>query len=216
MVDGIVAARVASIEGRRRRVERAGDLGTKWSSLPRPREIAALHRIVTGITVDSSSLEFTVDPDELNAVAGANLEEITKLAADPRSGWNSAEGDATVLTVPVNLKRVETEMKPLVEAPDLQRSRKPDRSLLRLLGQARHYRDQLLECGGKAIGELAEAEGVGSPWFTRILRPAFLAPDVTEAILDGQQPIELSAKKLAVTAGSPADRNEQRRALGFR
>jgi hypothetical protein len=90
------------------------------------------------------------------------------------------------------------EVKLLVEAPDLRRSRRPDRSLLRLLGQARHYRNRLFESDGKAIGEPAEAEGVGSPWFRRILRLAFLAPDITETILDGRQPTELSAEKLTI------------------
>lgn len=106
-------------------------------------------------------------------------------------------------------------MKLLDEAPDLQHSRKPDRSFLRLLGQARHHRDRLLAGDGKAIGEPAEAEGGGSPLFTRILRLAFLAPDLTEAILDGRQPIEVSAKKRATTSDLPADRDDQRRAFGF-
>ena len=214
-VDGIVASRVASIGERRRRVERAGDLGTKWPSLPRPQKFAILHRLVAGITVGSSSLEIAVDPDGLSEVAGTTGEEIMKFSAEPRGEDSVFEVDAVVLSVPVNLKRVGMEMKLLVEEPDLQRSRKPDRSLLRLLGQARHYRDRLLEGDGKAIGELAEAEGVGSPYFTRILRLAFLAPDISEAILDGRQPIELSAKKLAMTSDLPTGWEDQRRALGF-
>lgn len=215
-VDGIVASRVASIEERRRRIERAGDLGAKWHSLPRPEKIAILHRLVAGITLGSSSLQIAVDPAGLSEVAGTTGEDLMKLSTEPRGEEPVSEVDAVVFSVPVNLKRVGMEMKLLVEAPDLQRSRKPDRSLLRLLGRARHYRDRLLDGDGKAIGELAEAEGVGSPYFTRILRLAFLAPGVTEAILDGRQPIELSAKKLAMTADLPADWDEQRRALGLR
>lgn len=214
-IDGVVVPRVASIEERRRRIGRAGDLGTKWPSLPRPEKIAILHRLVTGITLGSSSLEIVVSPDGLSDVAGTAVDDLVKLSAEPRGEEPVSEVDAVVLTVPVNLKRVGMEMKLLVEAPDLQRSRKLDRSLLRLLGQARHYRDRLLEGDGKAIGEPSEAEGVGSPHFTRILRLAFLAPDVTEAILDGRQPIELSVQKLAMTSDLPTDWDEQRRALGF-
>ena len=58
----------------------------------------------------------------------------------------------------------------------------------------------LMRGDGKTVGELAEEHGVGSPYFTRILRLGFLAPPITSAILDGRQPIELSAKRLADTA----------------
>ena len=48
------------------------------------------------------------------------------------------------------------------------------------------------------------------------MRLAFLAPDNTEAILDGRQPVDFSADKLVKSlAGLPTDWEEQRAALGF-
>ncbi|PJK27391.1 hypothetical protein [Minwuia thermotolerans] len=49
----------------------------------------------------------------------------------------------------------------------------------------------------------------------RVLQPAYLAPDIAEAILDGRQPSELTAHWLKRMAGLPLDWAEQRKALGF-
>ncbi len=87
--------------------------------------------------------------------------------------------------------------------------------MLRLLARAHRFRDLILRGDGKSIAELAEENGVGRPYASRILRLGFLAPDITTAILDGRQPLELSAKQLSVTADLPKDWAEQRRELGF-
>ncbi|MEP9355447.1 hypothetical protein ABLE93_17830 [Xanthobacter sp. KR7-65] len=50
---------------------------------------------------------------------------------------------------------------------------------------------------------------------TRIVRLSFIASDITAAILDWRQPIELSALKLSL-ASLQKDWSEQRRELGFR
>jgi hypothetical protein len=47
------------------------------------------------------------------------------------------------------------------------------------------------------------------------MRLAFLAPDIVEAILDGRQPLELTAERLIRNSRLPISWPEQRRALGF-
>ena len=49
----------------------------------------------------------------------------------------------------------------------------------------------------------------------RIVRLAYLAPDITTAILDGRQPANLTAARLSQTSELPLAWSEQRRALGF-
>ena len=49
----------------------------------------------------------------------------------------------------------------------------------------------------------------------RIVRLAYLAPDITTAILDGRQPATLSAPRLAEARALPITWTEQRLALGF-
>jgi hypothetical protein len=65
------------------------------------------------------------------------------------------------------------------------------------------------------ISALASAEGVDDGEISRILPLAFLAPDVTEAILDGRQPVELTARHLKRLKPLPASWDDQRKLLGF-
>lgn len=83
------------------------------------------------------------------------------------------------------------EDRPLVEATETRSSRKPDRRLLRLLARAHRFRDLILRGDGKSIAELAEENGVGRPYVSRNHRRGFLVPDITAAIFEGGQPIDL-------------------------
>ena len=57
--------------------------------------------------------------------------------------------------------------------------------------------------------------GVTDSYFSRIVRLAYLAPDITTAILHGRQPPRLTAAWLAQTSDLPLAWSEQRRILGF-
>jgi hypothetical protein len=74
--------------------------------------------------------------------------------------------------------------------------RDPDRSLVRLLGQAQNFHDMVAQNTNMSLSELAEAAGVTRSYFTRVFRLSFLAPRITAAILEGSQPVELTANKL--------------------
>ena len=63
--------------------------------------------------------------------------------------------------------------------------------------------------------ELAQSQRMTSSYFTRILRLTFLAPDITQAILEGRHPRDLTARKLLAHSRLPLTWPEQRRALGF-
>ena len=43
---------------------------------------------------------------------------------------------------------------------------------------------------------LAKREGVSPSYFTRLVRLSYLAPDITQAILEGGQPRDLTADQL--------------------
>ena len=64
-----------------------------------------------------------------------------------------------------------------------------------------------------SISAIAYTEGVTDRYVSRIMRLAFLAPDIVEAILGGYQPADLELKRLM--KGVPISWSDQRRALGF-
>ncbi len=50
---------------------------------------------------------------------------------------------------------------------------------------------------------------------SRLIRLAFLSPEITEAILDGRQPLGLTAAKLMQVSRLPLEWRAQRQALDF-
>lgn len=67
------------------------------------------------------------------------------------------------------------------------------------------------------VQHVARDEQVTAAYIYVLLRLRWLAPDITSAIVNGQHPQQLSAKKLMrVMAHLPTDWTEQRALLGFR
>ena len=56
---------------------------------------------------------------------------------------------------------------------------------------------------------------INASYFTRVLRIAYLAPDIIQAIVDGKQPPELTANRLVGLKNLPIDWPGQREYLGF-
>jgi site-specific DNA recombinase len=56
---------------------------------------------------------------------------------------------------------------------------------------------------------------VSPSYFARVVRLSYLAPDITQAILDGHQPRDMMAKKLLGHSRLPLAWHDQRTVLGF-
>ena len=92
---------------------------------------------------------------------------------------------------------------------------KPDARLIKLLIKARRFNAALVRSEGVPFAALAKQEGVSPSYFTRLVRLSFLAPDITQAILDGHQPRDLTPNKLLTHSRLPLAWHEQRTQLGF-
>ena len=66
-----------------------------------------------------------------------------------------------------------------------------------------------------ALCGIGQARGVSRSYFTRLVRLSDLAPDITKAILDGNQPPDLTADKLLAHSRLPLAWHEQHVLLGF-
>ena len=103
----------------------------------------------------------------------------------------------------------------LIEGPDPFATAKPDARLIKLLIRARRFNATLVDSDSVPFTALAKREGVSPSYFTRLIRLSYLAPDITQAILDGRQPRDLTADKLLAHSRLPLTWHEQRTVLGF-
>jgi site-specific DNA recombinase len=92
---------------------------------------------------------------------------------------------------------------------------KPDGRLINLLVRARRFNATLVHIDAVPVAALAKREGVSPSYFTRIVRLSYLAPDITQAILDGHHPRDLTAENLLSHSRLPLAWHDQWTALGF-
>ncbi|MGA7862935.1 MAG: hypothetical protein WCA23_02870 [Stellaceae bacterium] len=92
---------------------------------------------------------------------------------------------------------------------------KADARLIKLLLRARRFNATIAQGEGVPFAALAQREGVSGSYFTRLVRLSYLAPDITQAILDGRQPHDLTAEKLLAHSRLPLAWQDQRIVLGF-
>jgi hypothetical protein len=75
-------------------------------------------------------------------------------------------------------------------------SPRTDSALVKALARAFRWKRMLKSGEYATIAELAEREGIAPSYMTRVLRLTLLAPDIVEAILDGQQQPEVTLARV--------------------
>ena len=110
-------------------------------------------------------------------------------------------------------KRQNVRAKPIVIAPS--DTPKPDQDLINLVADARRWLAELLDGSSCTIRQIEDRESLRSGSVSRILPLAWLAPDISAAILAGRQPENLTAKVLRDLPDLPLDWQDQRKILGF-
>ena len=101
----------------------------------------------------------------------------------------------------------------VIDGTDRFAAAQPDMRLIKLLLRARRFNATLAE--GEGVPFAAQREGVSRSYFTRLVRLSYLAPDITQAILDGRQPRDLTTEKLLEHSRLPLAWHDQRTVLGF-
>ena len=92
---------------------------------------------------------------------------------------------------------------------------KPDPGLIKAIVNAHRFNDNLLHGGAGKFADLAKSEKLNRSYYSQVLRLASLPPDITTAILEGRQPVDLTATMLIEHPHLPLSWQEQRTALGF-
>jgi hypothetical protein len=115
------------------------------------------------------------------------------------------------LTIRARLKRTGREVRMVVD--DGSEPANVDLVLVRLLVRAHAIRGRLLEDPSLTLKEVAAEEGVVSSYISRLIRLAFLAPDIVTSILNGRHPPQLTAYRLMDDTRLPLDWRAQRELL---
>ena len=103
----------------------------------------------------------------------------------------------------------------LIDGTDPFATARPNARLIRLLIKSRRLNAMLVGSDGVSFAALVKGEGVSPSYFTRLVRLSYLAPEITQAILDGRQPRDLTTDKLLEHSRLPLAWHDQRIALGF-
>jgi site-specific DNA recombinase len=193
----------------KRLIERTKHCAAMWQDLKSDDRRALLSAIVARVQVFADRIDIIVDRAQVVLWLMGDHDE-SKPGA--RTSAEST-GLLLTLTVPARLRRAGKEMRIVLE--DGSGSTAPDLSLLRLLNRANAIRDRLLADRSLTLEEIARQEKMVASYATRLFRLTLLAPNIVGAILNGNQPPELTARKLMDDTRLPLDWNEQRRGLGF-
>lgn len=115
--------------------------------------------------------------------------------------------DPIILTGPVTLKRRGIELRLVYTSPDARPANRDP-----------HLID-LIRRGWAAWNKLKTEQRPSNPiersHLVRLARLRFLAPDITMAIIEGRQPVELTARSLLRSGELPINWNDQRKVFGF-
>src|SRR5215467_1332305 len=199
------ATRLSDPSTQRRLIARAAEIGKSWTELPGTRRHALLATLTDRIDVGANRIDIHFRPTRLVALLDV---AVTPLPS-------ATEDQIQILSIPVRLRRSGREIRMLIDGTDPFATAKPDARLVKLLIRAVRFNAALVGSDGVPFAALAKRQGVSPSYFTRLVRLSYLAPDITEAILDGRQPRDLTADKLLAHSRLPLGWHEQRSVLGF-
>ena len=155
------------------------------------------------IRVTQSQINIDILSHQLRALSGLNELAVLKFAPSVQT-----------LSIGVQLRRrgVESRIVLSTEQPSAQTR---DEKLVRLIAKAHVWFEQLKSGERNSIEEIAASEKLDGGDVSRAIPLAFLAPSIVEAILQGKQPVDLTAERLRRMSALPHAWTEQQQALGF-
>lgn len=159
---------------------------------------SVFHRIV----FTAEMITFDIDVAGLLTLLGVTVDD------------EQRHGAVTSISLPIRIKRRGVESKIILPGSTVDRANK-DPMLIGLMAKAHLYLEALTDGSGAAHTEIANRLGANGPDISRIVPMAFLSPRITEAILMGQQPVDLTIAKLTRILELPVSWKEQHELLGI-
>jgi hypothetical protein len=154
----------------------------KWSALAPSEQRAFLRSALSRIVIDEDKIALVPSTSRLRGVL---LGAIVAEAARTKEHVNGA--DEATLWIEARVKRCDGEVRMIIlpgASPELTRAR-PNAALIRSVALAHSWYDRLLAGEVQLQQTFSKELGVKKNYVSRLLRHAFLAPDIVEAILAG-------------------------------
>ena len=193
-----------------RLIARARQVSDEFPTLSSDVIRSILMALVRRIDIKTEHIEIEVTYEGLLALR--QTESLDSSTAAPAS--RNHAGDIVRLTIEARLQRVGREMKLVVH--DAEHRAEADPGLLRIIARAHDFQERLIQNPDLTVPAIASQERLTIGYLSRLLRLPSLAPDIVTAIINGQHPPQLSAKRLMRLALKlPTDWAEQRKLLGF-
>jgi hypothetical protein len=193
-----------------RLLKRAAEFAATWPEPPDPKLRGALLLVIQRIDVRIDGVDIHILPSRLVAWLRDQVSAPSTVpAADERM---------LILPAPAQLRRAGLETRMMIDSPVAPgRAARPDPTLIKLIARAHSFRDKLVQSASASasLADIARRENLTGSYFTRLIRLAYLAPDITTAILEGRQPRDLTAQTLLDHSRLPLAWPEQRSLLGF-
>jgi site-specific DNA recombinase len=167
--------------------------------------------LVRGVVVREASIEVKLGKEATRAaLAGGWLK-----AQDPATVIHDSNAyeETFILNIDGRVRRCGGEVRLILEGAREHDPARPVPAMIKAVARAHEWYEQIVEGkspGGRAI---AATTGLDERYVSVIIRCAFLAPDIVEAILDGRQPPNFTLAK--ITSRPSMNWAEQRRHLGF-
>ena len=170
-------------------LDRASDLANTCDAGSFARQLELVAALVRRVTIGQDQVTIEIDPNHL----------AERLLDQKASSPREKNGPPISINVSVRFRRrgVEAKLIVLSQHPAASES---DINLVKALARAHEWWGSIARGEAKGIGDIARAEGFNRGYVTRFLCLAFLAPEITKAILEGRQPTELTAKQLIRSA----------------
>ena len=158
------------------------------------------------ITLSKDAIRITFSRSALRAafLSGVNIKAECSVTVD-----------AYEAVVPARLKRCGIETRLIIPSSKVVPAHSSSVDAIRgALSKALAWNDALVTGNVKSMTELATREKVTQRYIAHLIKLAFLAPDIMQAVARGEIPPGLSLDRLK--KGFPLDWTQQRKVLGFK
>jgi DNA invertase Pin-like site-specific DNA recombinase len=162
----------------------------EWAGLSGEQKRECLGRLIERVTIMADSVEIRLTDAGCSLIAASS--RLIRIATTMKAGLGG--------------RQIVQQSGPA--------SGRMDRSLVKAIAWAHDLRHRLERSGDIGVRDLAREDGCSRPYVIRMIKLAYLAPAITQSILNGTQPPHLTLADL-MRRDIPVDWTEQRRALGF-